>query len=99
MAAKLDPEYLAGLSDVLTENGTFLDAAKAAGYASDAETHADMVEACRAAGRYLGVSRTAHRTRPQLELEGLDLGLVTAIAAPAALRCAFEGDGDTRARS
>ena len=32
MAAKLDPEYLAGLSDVLTENGTFLDAAKAAGY-------------------------------------------------------------------
>ena len=94
MAAKLDPEYLAGLSDVLTENGTFLDAAKAAGYASDAETHADMVEACAVRrGAYSAFLELHIEQGPELEREGLDLGLVTAIAAPAALRCAFEGDG------
>ena len=30
---------------------------------------------------------------PLLEREGINLGLVTAIAAPAALKCSFTGDG------
>jgi ureidoglycolate amidohydrolase len=30
---------------------------------------------------------------PELEAEGLQLGIVTAIAAPAALRAKFSGDG------
>ena len=30
---------------------------------------------------------------PRLEAEGLDIGVVTAIAAPAALEVVFQGDG------
>ena len=100
MAAKLDPEYLAGLSDVLTENGTFLDAAKAAGYASDAETHADMVEACAVVGRLLCVSRTAHRTRPRARAGGPRPRPRHRDRRPRRAQVRVRGRrGDTRARS
>ena len=53
-----------------------------------------MVEACAVRrGAYSAFLELHIEQGPELEREGLDLGLVTAIAAPAALRCAFEGDG------
>ena len=95
MASKLDPEYLASLPDVLTENGTFWDAAKGAGYAIGTNGHEEMVRQCALSkDEYYDAFLELHIEQgPELEAEELSLGLVTAIAAPAAIRCSFTGDG------
>eukprot|EP00887_Chlorella_sp_A99_P008244 scaffold12.g8244.t1 len=83
MAGLLDPAFLDSKRDA---NGTgFLEAALAAGYG--AATTAAAVEGARRTPADLGAFG------PLLEAKGLQIGVVTAIAAPAALRVRFSGDG------
>eukprot|EP00227_Mantoniella_beaufortii_P022107 CAMPEP_0197579086 /NCGR_PEP_ID=MMETSP1326-20131121/3159_1 /TAXON_ID=1155430 /ORGANISM="Genus nov. species nov., Strain RCC2288" /LENGTH=502 /DNA_ID=CAMNT_0043142445 /DNA_START=232 /DNA_END=1740 /DNA_ORIENTATION=- len=94
MASKLDPAYLASLKDVLVENGTFWMAARNAGYGLETQDHEEMVRSCALPATYYDSFLELHIEQgPLLEREGLQLGLVTAIAAPAALKCSFTGDG------
>ena len=94
MASKLDPAYLANLTDVLVEGGDFWMAARNAGYGLDTKDHAEMVASCALPSTYYDSFLELHIEQgPLLEKEGLQLGLVTAIAAPAALKCSFTGDG------
>lgn len=94
MASKLDPAYLASLKDIVVENGTFWEAARSAGYGLDTEGHDDMVKQCALSASYYDSFLELHIEQgPLLEREGVNLGLVTAIAAPAALKCSFTGDG------
>jgi ureidoglycolate amidohydrolase len=90
MAGALAPAALAALRDA---NGTtFLGAARAAGCAAPDEAAA--LAAARLTGAQLGAFVELHIEQgPELEAEGLQIGVVTAIAAPAALRVAFSGDG------
>ena len=94
MASKLDPTYLASLKDIVVENGTFWEAARNAGYGLDTKGHDDMVKQCALDKTYYDSFLELHIEQgPLLEREGINLGLVTAIAAPAALKCSFTGDG------
>eukprot|EP00879_Flechtneria_rotunda_P023202 GHRR01024533.1.p1 GENE.GHRR01024533.1~~GHRR01024533.1.p1 ORF type:complete len:391 (+),score=124.45 GHRR01024533.1:482-1654(+) len=75
------------------DNGTsFLQAANAVGYG--AESHAAVLEASRTPKGSVDYFVELHIEQgPLLEQEGLDIGVVTAIAAPAALEVKFQGDG------
>ena len=90
MAGTLSASELAALRDI---NGTtFLEAAKSAkaGGASEAE----VLKATRLTKKDLSYFLELHIEQgPELEAEGIPIGAVTAIAAPAALRVAFRGDG------
>lgn len=90
MAGLLDPEFL---DSKLDSNGTtFLEAAKAAGYG--APTTAEMVAGARRTPKDLAAFLELHIEQgPLLEAEELQIGVVTAIAAPSALRVRFSGDG------
>eukprot|EP00873_Tetraselmis_striata_P033169 jgi/Tetstr1/453433/TSEL_040415.t1 len=90
MAGTLTPEVLASIPDI---NGTnFLEAANAAGYGGS-----DM--AAMLAGTRVPEGRISHFVElhieqgPNLENDGTNIGIVTAIAAPATLKVRFVGNG------
>ncbi|KAI3424303.1 hypothetical protein D9Q98_009857 [Chlorella vulgaris] len=90
MAGVLDAEYLDSRRD---ENGTsYLEAAAAAGYG--AGSYEDMLKGARRTFSDLSYFVELHIEQgPLLEQQGQQIGVVTAIAAPAALRVSFSGDG------
>lgn len=90
MAGVLDGAFLDSKRD---ENGTsYLDAAKGAGYG--AASYEEMLEGARRTPADLAFFVELHIEQgPLLEKEGKQIGIVTAIAAPAALRVQFSGDG------
>lgn len=90
MAGALSPEELAALHDI---NGTtFLEAAAAAG--AGGATEAEVLKHSRLTKKDLSYFLELHIEQgPELEAEGIPIGAVTAIAAPAALRVSFRGDG------
>ncbi|EFN51633.1 hypothetical protein CHLNCDRAFT_140072 [Chlorella variabilis] len=90
MAGVLDAGYLDSRRD---ENGTsYLAAATAAGYG--AATYGEMLQGARRTPADLAAFVELHIEQgPLLEKEGTQIGIVTAIAAPAALRVSFSGDG------
>jgi ureidoglycolate amidohydrolase len=90
MAGMLDASHLASLRDV---NGSdFMTAAKKAGYGSSDYEH--LLSLTRRRSSDLGYFVELHIEQgPLLGDGGLDIGIVTAIAAPAALRITFNGDG------
>ena len=95
MAGYLDPKRLDALKDILdeTETGGFTKAAQSAGYGKGMTTE-QIVKDARLAEDYYSAFVELHIEQgPELEEKGLDIGIVTGIAAPAALKVDFEGDG------
>ena len=96
MAGALPPSTLAALRD---ENGTtFLQAARHAlggGTGGAPSTEEEAVEGARLRDtQELSFFVELHIEQgPELEEQGIDIGVVTAIAAPAALRVSFRGEG------
>lgn len=90
MGGVLDWRYLESLRDA---NGTgYLEAARSAGYG--AETTEAMVAGARLTDADLAAFLELHIEQgPELEAKGLEVGVVSAIAAPAALEVSFQGDG------
>ena len=104
MGGVLDSNKLQTLPDVLNTSTSFFDAATQAGYGSEwrgengerARTAKEMVEKCSLMpvdSHYYSFVELHIEQGPELEQEKLDIGVVTAIAAPAALEITFEGDG------
>jgi len=97
MVGALDPAYLAGLPDSRRpgeEGATYAAAACAAGYGGCDGDHASLLQGARLADGYYDSFVELHIEQgPFLERDGLDIGVVTAIAAPAALEVDFAGDG------
>jgi len=104
MGGVLDSDKLQTLPDVLNTSTSFFDAATQAGYGSEwrgengerARTAKEMVEKCSLMpvdSHYYSFVELHIEQGPELEQEKLDIGVVTAIAAPAALEITFEGDG------
>eukprot|EP00775_Hariotina_reticulata_P007869 gene7869-8065_t len=90
MAAALEAETL----DVkLDENGTsFMEAANSVGYGGS--SHQAIIEATKVPKGAVDFFVELHIEQgPLLEKEGINIGVVTAIAAPAALEVQFFGDG------
>ncbi|KAG7532891.1 Bacterial exopeptidase dimerization domain [Arabidopsis thaliana x Arabidopsis arenosa] len=73
------------------QNVSFIDAAKSAGYAEDKDD--DLSSVFLKKGSYFAFIELHIEQGPILEDEGLDIGVVTAIAAPASLKVEFEGGG------
>lgn len=93
MAGVLTVEDVAKLHD---ENGTtVLQAAHTAGCVLDKKTTIqDVLKNARKTNKEIGVFVELHIEQgPELEAEGLNIGIVTAIAAPAQLQVTFQGDG------
>ena len=92
MAGALPASQLAALRD---ENGTsFLEAAAFAGAGGGAETEEQALAAAKLTPAQLSFFVELHIEQgPELEAQGVDIGVVTAIAAPAALKISFHGDG------
>ena len=92
MCGRLDADHLDSLRD---ENGTaFLDALKSAGYARTTATTKDAVDAALVAKGDIHAFVELHIEQgPILERDGLDIGVVTAIAAPASATFDFTGNG------
>jgi len=90
LAGALPPEVL---DSKLDENGTsFVEAANAVGYGGS--DHADMLTRTKLPEGAVDYFVELHIEQgPLLEAEGLDIGVVSAIAAPAALEVRFYGDG------
>ena len=104
MGGVLDAEKLQTLPDVLNTSKSFFDTATQAGYGSEwrgedgsrARTAKEMVEKCSLMpmdSHYYSFVELHIEQGPELEHENLDIGVVTAIAAPAAMEITFEGDG------
>ncbi|XP_052188866.1 ureidoglycolate hydrolase isoform X2 [Diospyros lotus] len=72
------------------ENISFLDAAKFAGYAKGTE---DLSSVFLKKGKYSAFVELHIEQGPILEEEGISVGIVTAIAAPASIKVDFEGNG------
>ncbi|KAG1660010.1 hypothetical protein FOA52_009830 [Chlamydomonas sp. UWO 241] len=90
MAGTLSPEYLKSKLDV---NGTdFLTAANAVGYGGKSY-EAILKDALVPKGQVDFFVELHIEQGPELEAQGLDIGIVSAIAAPAALSVEFHGDG------
>lgn len=90
MAGTLTPELL---DEKLDENGTsFRKAATAVGYGGN--SHQDILEGTKVAPGKVSAFVELHIEQgPLLEQEGLQIGVVTAIAAPASFRVQFSGEG------
>lgn len=90
MAGVLTPQLLDEKVDI---NGTaFLEAANKAGYGG--KSHKDMLARTKVAPGEIDYFVELHIEQgPLLEREQLQIGVVTAIAAPATLRVRFSGDG------
>ena len=90
MAGKLSAEELKLLRD---ENGTtFLEAAHTAGYALTCSDEQQIVEKAGTL-KFSAFVELHIEQGPELENNGTDIGVVTAIAAPAALQISFKGSG------
>ncbi|XP_057958185.1 ureidoglycolate hydrolase [Malania oleifera] len=72
------------------QNISFLDAARSAGYAKDPE---DLSTVFLKKGSYSAFVELHIEQGPILEEEGISIGVVTAIAAPASIKVDFEGSG------
>ncbi|XP_010522490.1 PREDICTED: ureidoglycolate hydrolase [Tarenaya hassleriana] len=72
------------------QNVSFLEAARSAGYAKDGD---DLSSVFLKKGSYFAFIELHIEQGPTLEEEGLQIGIVTAIAAPASLKVDFEGNG------
>lgn len=72
------------------QNISFLNAARAAGYAKDEE---DVSSVFLKKGTYSAFVELHIEQGPILEKEGISIGIVTAIAAPASIKVGFEGNG------
>ncbi|KAK4586187.1 hypothetical protein RGQ29_023404 [Quercus rubra] len=72
------------------QNRSFLDAARAAGYAKDQD---DLSSVFLRKGSYSAFVELHIEQGPILEEEGISIGIVTAIAAPASIKVEFEGNG------
>ncbi|KAG7668472.1 hypothetical protein Ndes2437B_g06879 [Nannochloris sp. 'desiccata'] len=90
MAGALSSEDLAALRDI---NGTtFLDAAASAG--SGAASEAEALQNARRTTSDLSYFLELHIEQgPELEEKKIPIGVVTAVAAPAAIRVSFHGEG------
>lgn len=73
-----------------TENVSFVDAARAAGYT---EVETKLEQSGLSEGAYSAFLELHIEQGPLLEKEGIPIGIVTAIAAPASLKVGFQGDG------
>ncbi|VYS69169.1 unnamed protein product [Arabidopsis thaliana] len=73
------------------QNVSFIEAARSAGYAEDKDD--DLSSVFLKKGSYFAFLELHIEQGPILEDEGLDIGVVTAIAAPASLKVEFEGNG------
>uniref|UniRef100_A0A1J3FFB3 Ureidoglycolate hydrolase n=1 Tax=Noccaea caerulescens TaxID=107243 RepID=A0A1J3FFB3_NOCCA len=73
------------------QNVSFIEAARSAGYAEDKSD--DLSSVFLKKGSYFAFIELHIEQGPILEEEGLDIGVVTAIAAPASLKVEFEGNG------
>ncbi|CAN6874666.1 unnamed protein product [Brassica oleracea] len=71
------------------QNVSFIEAAKSAGYAEDEHFSSVFLKK----GSYFAFIELHIEQGPILEDEGLDIGVVTAIAAPASIKVEFEGNG------
>lgn len=72
------------------QNISFFDAARSAGYAKDQE---DLSSVFMKKGTYSAFVELHIEQGPILEEEGISIGIVTAIAAPASIKVNFEGNG------
>ncbi|OMO54766.1 Peptidase M20 [Corchorus capsularis] len=72
------------------QNMSFLDAARYAGYAKDQD---DLSSVFLKKDHYFGFIELHIEQGPILEEEGVSIGIVTAIAAPASIKVDFEGNG------
>ncbi|KAF9673529.1 hypothetical protein SADUNF_Sadunf10G0033700 [Salix dunnii] len=72
------------------QNISFLEAARSAGYAKEQD---DISSVFLKEGSYSAFLELHIEQGPILEAEGLSIGIVTAIAAPASLKVDFEGNG------
>ncbi|KAK7268791.1 hypothetical protein RIF29_21500 [Crotalaria pallida] len=72
-----------------SKNISFLDAARSAGYAKDDDISSVFLKK----GAYSAFVELHIEQGPILEDEGISVGIVTAIAAPASLKVEFEGNG------
>ncbi|GFZ14229.1 ureidoglycolate amidohydrolase [Actinidia rufa] len=72
------------------QNISFLDAARSAGYAKGEE---DLSSVFLKKGNYSAFVELHIEQGPILEEEGISIGVVTAIAAPASIKVEFEGNG------
>ncbi|OAY55633.1 ureidoglycolate hydrolase [Manihot esculenta] len=73
-----------------SQNISFLKAARSAGYAKDQD---DLSSVFLEKGSYSAFVELHIEQGPILEAEGLPIGIVTAIAAPASIKVDFEGNG------
>ncbi|XP_021692030.2 ureidoglycolate hydrolase isoform X2 [Hevea brasiliensis] len=73
-----------------SQNISFLKAARSAGYAKDQD---DLSSVFLKKGSYSAFVELHIEQGPILEAEGLSIGIVTAIAAPASIKVDFEGNG------
>ena len=92
MCGRLDPDYLDTLRD---ENGTaFYEAVTSAGRGGGHENTASILSAALIPAGGIHAFVELHIEQgPLLEQEGLDIGVVTAIAAPASVSFDFVGNG------
>ncbi|KAF8388188.1 hypothetical protein HHK36_026854 [Tetracentron sinense] len=72
------------------QNTSFFDAARSASYAKD---HEDLSSVFLKKGSYSAFVELHIEQGPILEEEGISIGIVTAIAAPASIKVDFEGNG------
>ncbi|XP_050372323.1 ureidoglycolate hydrolase [Argentina anserina] len=72
------------------QNISFLDAAQSAGYTKD---HNDISSVFLKKGSYSAFVELHIEQGPILEEEGIPIGIVTAIAAPASIKVEFQGNG------
>lgn len=72
------------------QNISFFDAARSAGYANDQD---DLSSVFLKKGTYSAFVELHIEQGPILEEEGISIGIVTAIAAPASIKVEFEGNG------
>ncbi|XP_015887832.3 ureidoglycolate hydrolase [Ziziphus jujuba] len=72
------------------QNISFFDAARSAGYAKDTD---DLSSVFLKKGSYSAFVELHIEQGPILEEEGIPIGVVTAIAAPASIKVEFEGNG------
>ncbi|KAL5542167.1 hypothetical protein UlMin_009877 [Ulmus minor] len=72
------------------QNISFFNAARSAGYAKDQD---DLSSVFLSKGTYSAFLELHIEQGPILEEEGISIGVVTAIAAPASLKVDFEGNG------
>ncbi|GMH28505.1 hypothetical protein Nepgr_030348 [Nepenthes gracilis] len=73
-----------------SQNVSFLDASRSAGYMRD---HDDLSSVRMKKGSYSAFVELHIEQGPILEAEGVSIGIVTAIAAPASIKVDFEGNG------